>query len=231
MSAARSDVAGMIPRLIALAPAGSLLRTATAVLFPSLAVLDDGWPAAGILLYLVEIVLSAVLLLVRTGAGEWLARRASLRGDAPDTDWFALRKARRLASAIIAVGLMGSPFLWVAALLDAPGRPWPELVDLLADRGQTMALCILASGVLDVLTMPARSPQWLQASVARQMNRTVLLHPVILFGFLLYGLTQSLQGMVALFVVGRLALDLNGLRPGTRERARQQWFQRGGSLH
>jgi hypothetical protein len=108
---------------------------------------------------------------------------------------------------------------------------WHALRDTVVDRGQWMAVIILASAVVDTLVAPVRTAEWLQASVALQMNRTILLHPVIMFGYLIFGITGSLAGMVMIFIVGRLLMDLNALRSGTRERARNQWMQRGGRLN
>lgn len=210
---------------------GSLLRSGAAIAFPSVALLGDKQPALGILLYLVEIILTALMLVVRTSLSAWLVSRAVARGTADERDLSALGKARDLAMVIVAVGVMGSPFLWVAVLLAHPDMHWQALRDTVIDRGQWIAAIVLASAFLDTLVAPVRTPEWLQASVAMQMNRTVLLHPVIMFGYLLFAVTGSLAGMLVIFVVGRLLMDLNALRRGTRERARKQWMQRGGMIN
>lgn len=210
---------------------GSLVRSGAAIAFPSLALLHDKQPALGILLYLVEIILTAVMLLARTSLSEVLVSRAARRGAARTQDVWDVRKARRLAAAIVAVGLMGAPFLWLAVLIAHPDMRWQTLRDTVLDRGEWIALIVLSSAVLDALVAPVRSAEWLQTSVAVQMNRTILLHPVIMFGYMIFAVSGTLAGMVAIFVGGRLLMDLNALRSGTRDRARKQWMHRGGRLN
>ena len=210
---------------------GNVLRSGAAIWFPSVALLQDAQPALGILLYLVEIVLTAAMLLTRTALSEASAARAVRRRPGAQADLLALRKARQLASAIVAVGVMGAPFLWVAVLLAHPDMQWQVLRDTVFERGQWIGLIVLASALLDTLIAPVHSAEWLQGAVALQMNRTVLLHPVIMFGYILFGITGSLTGMVTIFIAGRLLMDLLALRSGTRERARRQWMHRSGRIN
>lgn len=211
---------------------GWSVRSAAALGFPSLAVLDDRQPALAILLYLLEVILASCLLLVRTSTPlvtGWFRRAGHTREDA--VAHRGLRRARDLAGAVVFVGIVGAPFLWIAALLGAPDTPWQALQHDVLERGRWIALVLLASAVLDSLLAPVRSVEWLQASVAMQMNRVILLHPVIMVGWGLFAVTGSLLGMVGIFVVGRLLMDLNALFGNARENARQQWFQRGGRLN
>ena len=186
---------------------GGLLRSGVAIVFPSVALLEDRQAALGILLYLVEIILTALMLVGRAGVASAVVSRAARAGVAGEEDVRSTRKARELAMTGLAVALLGLPFLIVAVLLAHPEMDWPALRHAVVDRGQWLALLILASAALDTLVAPVRTPEWLQASVAMHVKRTILLHPVILFGFLLFGLTGTLSGMVVLFVVGRLLMD------------------------
>ncbi|BCS34579.1 hypothetical protein TBR22_A38070 [Luteitalea sp. TBR-22] len=212
---------------------GWSLRSAAAIGFPSVAVVDDHRPTLAILLYLVEAVLASALLWMRTGIALVGARRRAGPTETRDQErqrW-ALRKARNLAGAVVAVGIIGAPFLWMAALLGDPGTPWRTVQAEVIGRGQWIALVLLLSAIVDSLVAPVRSAEWLQSSVAMQMNRVILLHPVIMFGYGLFAITGSLLGMVGLFVVGRLLMDLNAMFGNAREGARKQWFERGGRLN
>lgn len=203
---------------------GGALRSGAAVVFPSLAVLDDKLPAVGILLYLLEVLSSALLLYGRTGVSRLFARRAfAASGAATPSAAASLKQAGEHASMVIGIGLICAPFLWIAALIGSPGQEWPQLLDLVIDRGRWLLLCVLISGVLDTLLAPVRSPEWLRESAKAQLQRIWLLHPVILFGFLLYAMTGSLLGMVVLFVTGRLLLDLSAWRVAFHQRGTRQY--------
>lgn len=193
---------------------GSLLRSGVAVAFPSVALLEDRQPALAILLYLVEIILTALMLLARTSLATLLVSRGARQESADEPDVRTLRKTRDLATSTVAVGLLGLPFLLVAVLLAYPEMDWPLLRDSVLDWGRWVALLILASALLDALVAPVRTPEWLQAAVTMQMTRTLLLHPVTLLGFLLFGLTGSLTGMVVVFVAVRVVLDLSTIFRG-----------------
>jgi hypothetical protein len=201
---------------------GGALRSGAAIVFPSLAVLDDNLPAVGILLYLLEVIASALLLYGRTGMSRLFARRAfAASGATVPSASASLKQAGEHASMVIGIGLICAPFLWIAALIGSPGQEWPQLLDLVVERGRWLVLCILVSGVLDTLLAPVRSPEWLREAARTQLQRVWLLHPVILFGFLLYAATGSLLGMVVLFVGGRLLMDLTAWRTSARHGAAQ----------
>lgn len=202
---------------------GGLLRSGVAIVFPSVALLEDRQAALGILLYLVEIILTALMLVGRTGVATAVVSRAARVGVADEDDVRATRKARDLAMTSVAVALLGLPFLIVAVLLAQPEMDWPALRQAVLERGQWLALLILASAALDSLVAPVRTPEWLHASVAMQLRRTILLHPVILFGFLLFGLTGTLSGMVVLFVVGRLLMDASAMLGAVAASRPRRW--------
>jgi hypothetical protein len=82
-------------------------------------------------------------------------------------------------------------------------------------RMPTADRILRASAVLDTSVAPVRTPEWLPASV----------------GSFLFGVAGSLTGMVVIFVVWRLSIDLDALRTGTRGRPRRQWMQRQGRLN
>lgn len=209
---------------------GSLVRSGVAVAFPSVALLDDRQPALGILLYLVEIILTALMLLARTAVATLLVSRDARQESADEPDVLALRKTRDLATTTVAVGLLGLPFLLVAVLLAHPELDWPVLRDSVLDWGRWVAVLIVASALLDTLVAPVRTPEWLHTSVTMQMTRTLLLHPVILFGFLLFGLTGSLTGMVVVFVAVRVVLDLSTMFRGLPDWARRPGLPRTGRV-
>lgn len=205
---------------------GGLLRSGVAVVFPSVALLEDRQAALAILLYLVEIILTALTLVVRTRVAASVVARAARAGDADAQTVRATKEATDLAMTSVGVALLGIPFLLVAVLLAHPEMDWPTLRSTVVERGQWLAIFILASAVLDTLVAPVRSVAWVSASVAMHMRRIILLHPVILFGFLLFGLTGSLSGMVILFVAGRLVMDASAMGRALGEWRPRRWQRR-----
>ena len=199
---------------------GGVLRSGVAIAVPSLAVLDDDLPAVGILLYLIEVLTSAILLYGQTGVAHLLARRAVATDGAVPHDRASLQQARAHAGMVVGIGLICAPFLWVAALIGSRGHAWQDVLAQVVERGGWLVLCIMVSGVIDTVLAPVRSPAWLRTMATYQLTRVWLLHPVILFGFLLYALTGSLLGMLGLFVGGRLLMDINALRHALRPGAR-----------
>ena len=212
----------MLTGLGGIAHLGSLVRTAAAVLFPSLAVLDDRQPELGILLYLLETVLWSAVLFARSVVNLALLQRAedvSERG----REISQLRVARELTWVTLLIGTVALPLLGMAVFA-IRGGAWDPQWALLRERGSYLAATILASAILDTLVAPVRSPLWLQSAVAHQVTRFFVLHPVVMFGFVFDSFTGSTRGMVTVFVAVRLIVDVNGWRPSIRELRRRRWF-------
>ncbi len=203
---------------------GSGARSAIAVVFPTLAVFEDQAPELGILLYLLETGASSTLLFVRTSArlvalGRSPATRAASR------EVSQMRHARELMGLMMLVGAVFTPLLTMA-IFAMRGGEWHPQWDVLAGRGRWLLLMVAASGLLDVLGAPMRSSLWLQSAVAQQMSRLFLVLPVVMAGGVIYSVTASTVGMVAPFVLGRLAMDLSEWRAANRQARRRRWFGR-----
>jgi hypothetical protein len=202
---------------------GATVRTIAAVLFPAVAVLEDHAPELGILLYLLETALSSALLLVRTVTNLFVLRRGGATR-AHGRQISQLLRARDLMVSTVVIGVWTFPLLTMAMFAVRGGEWQPQWI-VLTDRARWLALTVVASAVLDTLVAPVRSGLWLQSAVAQQMTRLLVLHPVVMFGFLLYRFTGSTVGMIAIFFTLRLFVDVTGWRRASRHARRHRWFR------
>ena len=202
---------------------GSTVRSIAAVLFPSVAVLEDHAPELGILLYLLETALSSALLLVRATTNLVVLRRAGATR-AHSRQISQMLRARELMAATVVIGVWTLPLLTMA-MFAVRGGEWQPQWDALVDRGRWLALTVIASAVLDAIVAPVRSALWVQSAVAQQMSRLLVLHPVVMFGFLFYRFTGSTAGMIAIFVALRLIVDVTAWRRESRHARRKRWFR------
>jgi hypothetical protein len=203
---------------------GSLVRSAAAVLFPSIAVLEDDAPEIAILLYLLETVLWSALLFGRSVVNLFVLQRAG--GSAGASRQISqLRLARELTWVTLLIGAVLLPLLGMG-LFAVRGGSWEQQWHMLVERARWLSLLVLASAVLDTLIAPVRSQLWLQTAVAQQMTRLFVLHPVVMFGFVLYNLTGSTAGIIAIFFTVRILVDISGWRRANRQARRARWFGR-----
>ena len=213
----------MLTGLGRLTHVGALVRTAAAVLFPSFAVVEDRQPELGILLYLLETVLWSAVLFARSAVNLAVLRRVD-DAAAHAREISQLRLARELTWVTLMIGAVMLPLLGMGVFA-VRGGEWTPQWDMLRERGSWLAVTVLTGAALDTLVAPVRSPLWLQSAVAQQVTRLFVLHPVVMFGFVLYNMTGSTRGMVAIFVGVRLVVDISGWRPGIRELRRRRWFK------
>lgn len=217
----------MLIALVLRSRLGDIVRSGGAILVPSLVVLNDHYPELGILLYLAETAMSSALLLVRAGVSLRSTRRRFGAGASgvSGRQVSQLRKARELTVWAVVISVAVLPLLTMAVLAVRAGE-WGPRIEMLTDRAKWMALVVVASAVLDSLIAPVRSMTWLQSSVAAQQVRLIVLHPVVMFGFVIYNLTGSALGLVGIFVTLRLLVDAWGWRTGTRAYLRRRCFGR-----